>query len=155
MYSGEATTYFDTLKYMLQDISELVVPRENMEKDVQNILLGFKGLMTDRTVVNKTFFDKFSHWRETVLPFVVENYEALPEEEKKTISEMHHVFCGLHVLHNLGIYAEFAIKEWEDAIEEETNIHGGFKNSNHSCTHGMFTEVSKLLSRAHRDQWES
>ena len=32
---------------------------------------------------------------------------------------MHHVFCGLHVLHNLGIYSKKAILEWEKIVEEE------------------------------------
>ena len=78
--------------------------------------------MTDRSVMNSTFLNKSAHWRETVIPFVIENYQSLPDKQKENISNMHHVFCGLHVLHNLRIYSEKAILEWEKIVEEEVNI---------------------------------
>ena len=64
--------------------------------------------------MNSSFFYKFQHWREEIIPFVVENFSMLPNTEKKKkkkISNMHHVFCGLHVIHNLGKYTEQAIYE--------------------------------------------
>ena len=48
-----------------------------------------------------------------LIPFVTENYQSLPDNQKENISNMHHVFCGLHVLHNLCIHNEKAILEWE------------------------------------------
>ena len=54
----------------------------------------FKGLMTDRTIMNSSFFKKFQHWREVIIPFDVENFSMLPNAEKEKISNMHHVFCG-------------------------------------------------------------
>ena len=64
---------------------------------------------------------------------------------------MHHVFCGLHVLHNLGIYSKKAILEWEKIVEEEGSSYGGFKTTN-SRTHDILFEISKLLSYSHADQ---
>ena len=63
---------------------------------------------------------------------------------------MHHVFCGLHVLHNLGIYSKKAILEWEKIVEEEGSSHGGFKTTNR--TYDILFEISKLLSYSHGDQ---
>ena len=94
-----------------------------------NFFCLFKGLMTDRTIMNSSFFKKFQHWREQIIPFVVENFSMLPNAEKEKISNMHHAFCGLHVIHNLGTYAEKAINEWEKIIEEQGNMHGGFKGT--------------------------
>ena len=74
--------------------------------------------MTDRTIMNSSFFKKFQHWREQIIPFVVENFSMLPNAEREKISNMHHVFCGLHVIHNLGTYVEKAIYEWEKIVEE-------------------------------------
>ena len=54
----------------------------------------FKGLMTDRTIMNSSFFKKFQHWREVIIPFDVENFSVLANAEKEKISNMHHVFCG-------------------------------------------------------------
>ena len=65
MQSGESETYFSTFK-----------------------------LMTDQTIMNSSFFKKFQHWREQIIPFVVENFRMLPNAEKEKISNMHHVFCG-------------------------------------------------------------
>lgn len=79
--------------------------------------MSFNSLLTDRTVVNKTFFDQFKHWPNEVLPYVVSNYSTLPESEITKISRMHHVFCGLHVIHNLGVYADKALLEWESVVE--------------------------------------
>ena len=64
---------------------------------------------------------------------------------------MHHVFCAVHVLHNLGIYCEKAILEWKQIVEEEGSSHGGFKTTN-SRTYDIFFEISKLLSYSHGDQ---
>ena len=68
---------------------------------------------------------------------------------------MHHVFCGLHVLHNLGIYSEKALLEWEEIAEDNNgnkHIHGGFHNSTRSRSYDLLFEVSKLLSYSHGDQ---
>ena len=97
--------------------------------------------MTDRTVLNSTFQIKFQNWRERVLPLVVENYNEISENEKKKISTVHHVFCGLHVIHNLGIYAEKALLKWEKIVEEEGNVHRGFKNSSNSRTYDLLLEL--------------
>ena len=53
------------------------------------------------------------------MPFVVKNYNILPDDEKEKISNIHHVFCGLHVLPNLGIYAEKSLIDREKTVEEE------------------------------------
>jgi len=131
-------------------MSELVVP-ENYESDVEKLLFSFKSLMTDRTALNTTFFNEFKRWRENIIPFVVDNYDSLPDEEKLKIPRMHHVFCGLHVVHNLGIYAEKALREWEKVVEEEGGVHGGFKTNN-SRTYDLLYELSKLTSYKHGDQ---
>ena len=54
----------------------------------------FKGLMTDRTIMNSSVCKKFQHWREVIIPFDVENFSVFPNAEKEKISNMHHVFCG-------------------------------------------------------------
>ena len=89
--------------------------------------------------------------RKECLPFVVKNY-ILPDDEKEKISIVHHVFCGLHVLHNLGIYAEKSLIDWEKIVEEQGTMHGSFKNSSNSRTFDLLHEILELLSRSHGDQ---
>ena len=94
-------------------MSSLFVPKDQVDDNLKKILFTFKRLMTDRTIMNSSFFNKFQHWSEEIIRFVVESFSMLPNAEKEKISNMHHVFCGLHVIHNLGTYAEKAIYEWE------------------------------------------
>ena len=118
---------------------------------MQEVLTSFKALMTDRTIMNSAFFKKLCHWREEYLPLVVQNYNILPDDEKENISNIHHVFCGLHVLYNLDIYEEKSLIDWEKIVEEGGTTHGSFKNSSNSRIFDLLYETSKLLSRSHGD----
>ena len=97
------------------------------------------------------FFKKLCHWREEYLPLVVQNYNILPDDEKENISNIHHVFCGLHVLYNLDIYEEKSLIDWEKIVEEGGTTHGSFKNSSNSRILDLRYETSKILSRSHGD----
>lgn len=153
MLSGEASTYMETFRQLLNEISAFGSGKDgNSDENVRKILHNFKCLMTDRCAVNRPFFESFKNWRTEILPFVVQNYDKLPDKEKDLISQMHHVFCGLHVVHNLGIYAESALKEWEKVVSGEGSTHGGFKNSSNSRTYDLLFELSKLTSKGHGDQ---
>ena len=57
-------------------------------------------------------------WREEIIPFVVKNISLLHHADKEKISKMHHVVCGLHVIHNFKAYVEKATYEKEKIIEE-------------------------------------
>ena len=41
--SGEADSYFEMFKHMLEDISSLVVPEEQVDQDVREVLTSFKA----------------------------------------------------------------------------------------------------------------
>ena len=43
MHSGEADSYFEMFKHMLEDISSLVVPEEQVDQDVWEVLTSFKA----------------------------------------------------------------------------------------------------------------
>ena len=43
MHSGEADSYFEMFKHMLEDISSLVVPEEQVDQDVREVLTSFKA----------------------------------------------------------------------------------------------------------------
>ena len=50
--------------------------------------------MADLCGVNGAFFNHFQAWRKEIIPFVVQNYAKLPNNEQIKISPMHRVFCG-------------------------------------------------------------
>ena len=100
-------------------MASLVVPQNCIDQSIQKILFSFKRLVRDCIIMNSNFFNEFAHWHETIIPFVIENYESLPDKQKENISSMHHVFYDLHVLHNFDIYSEKTILQWEKNVEEE------------------------------------
>ncbi|XP_066922613.1 uncharacterized protein [Clytia hemisphaerica] len=151
MYSGEAQSYLEETKAILTLMSE-TFPSTNAESVKYKLIHSIKVLMTDRTIGNLTFHQKFQRYREGILPEVIENYNLLPEEEKKDVSTIHHLFCGLHIIHNLGVYAENALIEWEKAVEEEGSTHGGFQKATKSRTYSLLYELSKLTTYNHGDQ---
>ena len=79
MRSGGAQTFLDTFKNILGDTASVLVSENCIDKSMQKNIFSFKGLITDLTIMNSTFFIKFAHWCETIIPFVIENYESLPE----------------------------------------------------------------------------
>ena len=52
----------------------------------------------------------------------------LPGDEKEKISNIHRVFCSLHILNNFGIYTEKSLIHWKIIFTEEGATNGSFKN---------------------------
>ena len=64
-------------------------------------------------------------------------------KKKRLVTYIHPMFCGLHVLHNLDIYAEKSLIDWEKIIEEGTT-HGGLKNSSNSRPFDLLYGISNF-----------
>eukprot|EP00794_Sanderia_malayensis_P002877 gene2877-3328_t len=150
MLSGEAECYLDTFRDILTEMASLLVTPEEVEGKVSELLTSVKNLMTDRVVTNKSFCSQLKQWREKALPHVIKNYNELSDEEKKKLATINHVFCGLHVIHNLGIYAETAMREFVK-LAASVEKHGGFVTNN-SRVYDLLYEISKLCSYTHGDQ---
>ena len=150
MLSGEAECYLDTFRDILTEMASLLVTPEKVEGKVSELLTSIKNLMTDRVVTNKSFCSQLKQWREKALPHVIKNYNELSDEEKKKLATINHVFCGLHVIHNLGIYAEAAMREFVK-LAASIEKHSGFVTNN-SRVYDLLYEISKLCSYTHGDQ---
>ena len=150
MLSGEGECYYDTFRDVLTEMAALIVPDNQVEQKVRELLFPIKNIMTDRAAPNKTFVEHLSSWRSEILPFVVDKYDELPNEEKIKVTRMNHLFCGLHVVHNMGIYAETGMKEWLKVVCL-LEKHGGFTTSN-SRVYDLLFEISKLCAYTHGDQ---
>ena len=150
MLSGEGECYYDTFRDVLTEMVGLIVPDNQVEQKVREQLFSIKNIMTDRAITNKTFVDHLSSWRSDILPFVIEKFDDLPDDEKAKFTRMNHLFCGLHMVHNMGLYAETAMREWLKIVCF-TEKHGGFTTSN-SRVYDLLFEISKLCSYTHGDQ---
>ena len=148
--SGEAKTYFDTFRELLTEAATMLVAPQDCDHKVNTLVSSIKNVMTDRCATNASFVDELKTWRNEVLPLVIENYNDLPDSEKEKLTHVNHLFCSIHVIHNLGIYAEGAVKDWEK-IAAVLSQHGGFQTSN-SRTYDILYEISKLCSYTHGNQ---
>lgn len=139
MLSGSASCFLDAFRIVLTEMAALLVPES---QKVAKLIASIKNVMTDIHVVNSSLVSQFSSWRKKMLPLVIENYKDLPACEQEKFAKTNHVFCGLHVIHNLGVAAESAVKEWVK-IAAMVNKHAGF-NTKNSRVYDMLFEVSKI-----------
>ena len=73
-------------------------------------------MMTDRHVVNSSLKNMLEKWRTDCLPLIIENFNTFSDDLKKSLIDINHFKCNLHVLVNLGSQAKIALKEWAKAI---------------------------------------
>ena len=76
--SGDTETQLNVLLDILSEIKE---PLQDTEKNVSNkIISSIKNIMSDRHIVQKKFNSVFQDYRASVLPNVVENWDAMNED---------------------------------------------------------------------------
>ena len=150
MLSGSASCFLDAFRNVLSEMAALLVPESQKDEKVAKLIASIKNVMTDRHIVNSSLVEQLSSWRKEMLPLVIENYNDLPICEQEKFAKMNHVFCGLHVIHNLGVAAESAVKEWVK-IATMVDKHAGF-NTKNSRVYDMLFEISKICSSTHGDQ---
>lgn len=68
-----------------------------------------------------TFNEQLTESRKELLPKVVEKWEDLSEDSKKSLEQMGNFYCKLHLLVNLGEEANKALKLFEQAATEGRN----------------------------------
>ena len=150
MLSGKGECYYDTFRDVLTEMAALIVPDNQVEQKVRELLFSIKNIMTDRAAPNKAFVEHLSSWRSEILPFVVDKYDKLPNEEKIKVACMNHLFCRLHAVHNMVIYAETGMKEWLKVVRL-LEKHDGFTTSNYRVYDLLF-KIYKLCAYTHGDQ---
>lgn len=94
--SGKCT--LDTFREFLHDISSLSERAEPDRNVGFQILKNIQNTMSDRVGTEKNFNRLLEEFRKEVLPQVVDNWDALTDDQQKPISAMNNFFCGLHLL---------------------------------------------------------
>ena len=117
LVQGTADSFFTMIKEIFNNLGELAgSDKENKDKKAAEILLKVKNMMTDRHVVNSSLKNMLEKWRTDCLPLIIENFNTFSDDLKKSLIDINHFKCNLHVLVNLGSQAEIALKEWAKAI---------------------------------------
>jgi hypothetical protein len=54
-----------------------------------------------------------------LLPTAIDNWDAVDENTKKSIVEIHDFYCGLHLLTNFADYVNKSLKKLEEICTKE------------------------------------
>lgn len=104
--------------------------KENKNKKAAEIIVTIKNMMTDTHIVNTSLKNLLEKWKSRVPPLVIDNYDTSKADMKKSLLDINHFKCNLHVLVNLGSQAEAALKEWaKTIIVSDTLLSDSFSHS--------------------------
>ena len=78
--------------------------------------------MSDRAATEVKFNVLLQEYKDSVMPTIVENYESMSDEERKSISHLANFFCGLDALVHIAETAEKALVETEKAFLPTSTI---------------------------------
>ena len=148
---GNTNSYISATRDMLYDVAKLLLPEDagqvQTDTKVAQLLASVKNTMSDRHVVNKCYNSQLSEWRSNFMPLFQDNLHELSVEQQDDIVRMNHLFCGIHVIANLGTTAKETMKEFEN-IASETIANHGFNRGN-ARSYDLLYESSKPFTEGH------
>lgn len=112
--SGQDT--LDALKGILQDIDKRC--QDTASETSKHILGNIYNTMSDSASTEIKFCNLVEEFRGTILPYTVQNYARLSEEERVPVDKLLRFFCGLHSLVHMADVASTSIAEAEKAGAE-------------------------------------
>ena len=120
---SDTEAIMDSFKYRVKEIAQALSSGENLtvEDKVAEFVTSIKNTMSDQGPTNATFNEQLTELRNELLPKVVEKWEDLSEDLKKSLEQMGNFYCKLHLLVNLGKEANKALKLFEHAATEGRN----------------------------------
>lgn len=120
---SDTEAIMDSFKYRVKEIAQALSSVENLtvEDKVAELVKSIKNTMFDQGPTNATFNEQLTELRKELLPKVVEKWEDLSEDSKKSLEQMGNFYRKLHLLVNLGKEANKALKLFEHAATEGRN----------------------------------
>ena len=113
----------DALLNKMEDLAHAVAmdDAEERKKVVNRLPVSITSTMSDRAAVNTAFNREFDSLRSSVNPNVLANWDSLGEDERESVMNVGHYFCGLHLIVNFAEEAIKALKSAESAMLEGRN----------------------------------
>ena len=148
MSKGDADSFLTTFNTICQDLAETFTDDKDRIGVIHSQLVGaIKNLMTDRHVVNKSFKEKLQDARKELFEKYLEGYDTLSKDEQKKMTDLHGLFCGLHVLSNMGTAAGKALVVFEEiALPEGVKISDSAFQKGNSRTFDLIFELSQSMT---------
>ena len=121
---SDTEAIMDAFKNRVEEIAQALSSddeKASVENKVAELVTSIKSTMSDQGPTNATFNEQMTELRKDFLPKVVEKWQDLTENSKKSLEEMGNFYCKLHLLVNLGEEANKALKLFEHAATEGRN----------------------------------
>ena len=122
MISGAAETTLDVLQDILQELSE-TAQKSGISSSANSVIANIKNTMSDRAAPQKSFNLLLSNYRSNILPEVVTNWNELSKDEQVILSQIHHFYCGMHLVVNMAEHASESLKLTERNFDSPATEH--------------------------------
>jgi hypothetical protein len=148
MVRGDTVSFLDTLSSVFKDLAECFSDDSEKVNELHaQMIAHVKNLMTDRHIVNKTFKSKFEEYRKELFQKYLKDYADLSEEQQSKLVELNSLFCGLHVIANMGTQAGKALLTFEEiAVPESSKITTHSLNRGNARTFDLVFEISQSMT---------
>ena len=155
MPGGSAADYMDCTRDVFLDVVNAILPTDasliQKYEKLAALVTSIKCTMTDRHIVNHAFNSHLDEYKRNLLPLVVTNYSSMSDDEKAVLEKIHHLYCGMHAVSNMGSVAKEGVKAYEKVVYDQNVPNAGFQTSDARSV-AMLTELSKLFSQGHGNQ---
>lgn len=103
-----------TFQQILRDIEDQATISQS--DTAKKILSKITSTMSDRAATQIKFNTLLEEYRQSVLPDVVDNYEHLTEDERRSMGKLCNFFCGLHALVHMADTASSCLIETDKIV---------------------------------------
>ena len=118
--SGDAASTLQCFVDTIDDICD-VLDSEKKEKNYNELICSIRSTMSDLGPVNPLFNTQLKALIEELLPKVVNKWDSLNLDERKSFSEMANFFCKLHLLANFATETDKVLKSFEKIILSDSH----------------------------------
>ena len=140
--------YQDRIRELANSVSS--VDDDNSEDVYKELLCTVKSAMTDQGPTMPQFGDKLQSIRQNLLPNVIQNWEAIPDDIKEGMCEFGQFYCKMHPLINFAEECNKILKSFEDITTSGKNAHT-FTTSEAGATR-LIRTASKAFHHRSSDQ---
>lgn len=130
-------TLFDDLAVLVSSDDDDKLQKFN------KMIVNLKNSMTDRCAVNKAFLSDFEKYLSEILPFVIDNYDQLQEDEVKNLIRVNDFYCGYHVTLGWSDVSDKALTIYENMSSD--NFEDLTSKSSNSTVYSAIRAISHLL----------
>lgn len=122
----------NVLQDVVQELSE-TAQKCGISDAADTIIAKLKNTMSDRAAAQKSFNDLLATYRAEILPKVTSNWDNLSEDEQSSLSQMHHFYCGMHLVVNMAEHASESLKLTERNYDSPTSAYAIHATNEPAC----------------------